>query len=300
MSPIGYATEMPHPEIVYPLLSLVLGAIVGSFLNVCIWRLPREESLVLPGSRCTACQAPVAWHDNVPILSYLWLRGKCRSCKGKISLQYPVVEALTALLFFYMHRRTFTDPGMYDTGLLVPQLLLVSGLIVATFVDLAHRIIPDEITKTGMIAGPFLSALYPPMQPKLAVAQVWEPRRAAHGTVEAIAASLIGMVVGAGMIWGLGWLGAKVFKKEAMGFGDVKLMGMVGAFLGWQAVFWAFWIAPVLGLVYGVVQKLRTGDSYMPYGPFLSAASFAVMLWQAEIVQAVTQDYPTLLQGWIS
>lgn len=291
---------MPHPEWVYPALSFVLGAIIGSFLNVCIYRLPREESLVLPRSACPSCGAPIAWHDNVPILSYLWLRGTCRSCRAPISWRYPVVELVTACLFFFMHRQVFADPTRYDAGVLIAHLLLVCGLIVATFVDFDHRIIPDEITKTGMVAGPLLSAIYPPLQSRLDAAFLWEPRRPAEGTGEALLASLVGMAVGAGMIYGLGWVGKRLFKKEAMGFGDVKLMGMVGAFLGWQAAFLAFWIAPVLGLVYGVVRWVRSGDRYMPYGPFLSIATFLVMLWHVEIVSLVTRDYPALLRTWLA
>lgn len=291
--------SLPHPEWVYPLLSMVLGAIVGSFLNVCIWRLPREESLVLPRSRCPGCQAPIAWYDNVPVLGWLWLAGKCRACGVRISWRYPFVEALTAFLFFYMHRRAFLDPAGYDASLLIPHLLLVSGLIVATFVDFDHRIIPDEITKTGMIAAPILSAINPGMHVKLGIAQLWEAPDPAATAGEGILASLVGMAVGAGMIWLLGWAGAKAFKKEAMGFGDVKLMGMVGGFLGWQAAFWVFWIAPILSLVYGVVQKIRTGDPYMPYGPFLSIASFAMMVWRGEIVQLLTRNYPELVRGWL-
>lgn len=276
---------------------MVLGAIVGSFLNVCIWRLPREESLVLPASRCVSCASPVAWYDNVPVLAWLWLGGKCRACRARISWRYPFVEALTAFLFFYMHRRAFLDPAGYDAGLLVPQLLLVSGLIVATFVDFDHRIIPDEISITGMVAAPLLSAINPGMHRELGVWQLWEGRDPADTTMEGILASLAGMATGAGMIWLLGWAGAKAFKKEAMGFGDVKLMGMVGGFLGWQAAFWIFWIAPVLSLAYGIVQKIRTGDPYMPYGPFLSLATFGVMLWQDRIVELLTRDYPRMVRG---
>ena len=291
---------MPYAEWVYPSLSFILGAIVGSFLNVCIYRLPRELSLVLPRSYCPGCNAPVVWYDNVPVLSYLWLAGKCRSCRARIPVRYPVVELLTALLFFYLHRRAFTHPGVYDVGLLIPQLLLVCGLIVATFVDFDHRIIPDEITKTGMFAAPIFGAIYPAMQAPLAFSQLWEPRRALDSSVEAVAASLAGEAAGAGMIWGLGWFGAKLFKKDAMGFGDVKLMGMVGGFLGWQAAFLAFWIAPVLGLAYGIVQRIRTGDNYMPYGPFLSIAAFLVMVWHVEIVEAMMRDYPDMIRAWMS
>src|SRR3989338_1153338 len=236
----------------------LLGAIIGSFLNVCIVRLPHEKSVVVPGSHCVACKKPIQWFDNIPLISYLALWGKCRHCGAKFSARYFFVELLTAgtFVFFYHHY------GLQ--WLIVPYLAMVCGFIVATFVDFEHRIIPDEVSIGGMIAGLVFSAFIPAMHGMESNQQPWIT---AH--LKSFGWSAVGLLVGGGSIYLMGILGDVLFKKESMGGGDVKLMAMVGAFLGWKAAILTFFIAPVFGAVYGIIEKIRTKDTTIAYGPFL-------------------------------
>ncbi|MBI4230305.1 MAG: prepilin peptidase [Planctomycetes bacterium] len=263
----------------------VLALIIGSHLNVCIVRLPQGQSILTPESSCVRCRTPIRWYDNIPVLSYLLLRGRCRSCREGISIRYPIVELTTLAILLYLFGWEFQRPGGHrDWGIFLGQLLVVSALIVSTFIDFEHRIIPDEVTMPLILLSPVLSAIYPrlhvaPWPLDLGTAAV------ASGTWEAVVSSLAGIAVGGGMVWGLGIAGSYLFKKEAMGFGDVKLMAMVGGLLGWQVAFLAFWIAPLMGLVYGVIAWLRTGDRYMPYGPFLSLATLVAMAHRVDIAR---------------
>ncbi len=237
---------------------------MGSFLNVCIWRLPEEKSIVHPRSHCPNCQKTIPWYDNIPLVSYFILRRRCRYCKSKISFRYFVVELLTASLFLFFYKKFGINPKFFIYS------ALFSSLIVATFIDFKYQIIPDVISVSGIILGIFLSLVFPQL----------------HGRVSVLAAlkdSLAGLLVGGLMIWLTGFFGKLVFKKEAMGFGDVKLMAMLGAFLGWKAVILTYFIAPFLGLVFGIISLLKTKSHYIPYGPFLSLASFAALVWGNKI-----------------
>ena len=208
----------------------VLGSIVGSFLNVCIVRLPHEKSVVFPSSHCVHCQTPIPWYDNIPLMSYLVLQGRCRFCKKSISFRYFLVELITGLTFLGFYK--YFGP----TKLLFPYLTMVCGFIVATFVDLKHRIIPDEVSVGGMFAGLAFSLLMPEL----------------HGIsgsfpfvhLKGLGYSLLGVLIGGGSIYLMGILGDFLFKKESMGGGDIKLMAMVGAFMGWQMAILAFFISP--------------------------------------------------------
>ncbi len=190
----------------------LFGAVIGSFLNVCIWRLPREESVIRPGSHCPHCQKPIAWYHNIPILSFAWLKGGCASCKGKISWRYPVVELLAALTPIWV---------VHHFGLRIEALiytLLCWSLIVVTFVDTIHQIIPDQISVGGLGVGLLVSVVYPSLH------------HAIHG-LGGLRSSIMGALVGGGSIYLTGLIGRWIFKREAMGMGDVKLMGMLGAVL---------------------------------------------------------------------
>lgn len=237
-------------EILTRICFFIFGSIIGSFLNVCIVRLPQEKSVVTPGSHCVKCNKPVRWFDNIPIISYVILKGKCRDCGAPFSIRYPLIELLTALIFlgFYLYF------GL--TWLLIPYLLMLSGFIVATFVDFEHRIIPDEVSIGGTIAGFLLSLLIPQMH-------------ATHSWITAAGLSALGILVGGGTIYLMGLFGEWIFKKEAMGGGDVKLMAMVGAFLGWKYALLTFFLAPFFGAVVGIIEKIRTKDSTIAYGPYL-------------------------------
>lgn len=239
---------------------VLFGAVIGSFLNVCIYRIPREESIVRPRSRCPRCGAAIAWYDNIPILSWLLLRGRCRRCAGRISPRYLLVETLTALLFVAVWLRYGWDLRT------VIYWLFVAGLILGTFVDLDHLIIPDRVTLGGMAAGLALSAAAP----------------ALHGAVswlDGLSRSVLGMAVGLGSLWLVAELGRRAFKKEAMGLGDVKLLGAIGAFLGWRAVLFCLVISSLTGSVVGLYLIFRLGrewQSRIPYGPYLALAA---VLW---------------------
>ena len=256
-------------------VSFVFGLVVGSFLNVTIYRLPRGESLRAPGSHCPSCGAPIRWYDNIPVVSFLLLRGRCRACKGKISIRYPVVEILTGAIYAFLFYRMLVAPGEGHIGVFLVYAVLASMLISASFIDMAHQIIPDEITIPGMMVAPLVSLLYPALHESLFFA---EPH------LGALANSVAGMAIGAASIYLTGVLGKWAFKREAMGFGDVKLLGMIGGFLGWKAVSLTFILAPILGSIIGAIVALRTRNRVIPYGPFLSLAALVSMTYGNEVI----------------
>jgi leader peptidase (prepilin peptidase)/N-methyltransferase len=265
----------------------VFGAMIGSFLNVVICRLPERKSLVWPGSACPKCGGKIRALDNIPIFSWLILGGKCRSCKAPISIQYPVVEALTAGLAVLVAWRFVTAPPAPDWAHFAAAAALVLALVPVTFIDMKLTIIPDLITKPGMVVGPIFSIVAPGLH-----RTEWLTAEGLTEPVAALLLSLLGILAGAGAIYGMGALGRLLFKKEAMGFGDVKLMGMCGAFIGPVGVLFAILIGCVLGSVGGILTKIITRSSYIPFGPFLSAGSIVVLLWYAEVWEFITVTYP--------
>ena len=241
-------------------LVLLYGLVVGSFLNVCIWRIPREESVIHPRSHCPRCNRMIAWYDNIPVFSWLWLRAKCRHCGQPISARYPAVELLTAVLFLAIWL-------VYGMDARTPVYWLVAaGLVLGTFVDIDHMILPDRVTWGGILAGLALSPLVPSL----------------HGEstpLRGLLASAAGAAIGFGLLWLVAVIGEKIFKKEAMGFGDVKLMGAVGALMGWPAVLFTILVSSLLGSIVGValiVTRKHEWQSRLAFGPFIA---FAAMLW---------------------
>lgn len=258
----------------------IVGAIIGSFLNVCIVRLPHDQSVVQPGSHCVQCKRPIAWYDNIPLLSYCVLGGQCRYCHKGFSSRYFFVELLTAVIFvgFYCYF------GL--TPLLWPYLVMTSGFIVATFIDFGHRIIPDEVSVGGMFAGLLFSLFLPEMHgvaPNVSM-PLWP-------YVQSFGLSLLGVLVGGGSIYAMGLLGDFLFKKESMGGGDVKLLAMIGAFLGWQYAVLTFFIAPLFGAVFGIIEKIRTGDTTIAYGPFLIAGALICLFWGEPLIAWIMSGY---------
>ena len=250
----------------------VLGAVVGSFLNVCIVRMPHTQSIVYPGSHCVHCKKPILWYDNIPLLSYIFLGGKCRFCKKKISFRYFIVELVTAVSFLIFYRHFGFDIILW------PYLLMLCGFIIATFVDMEHRIIPDEISVGGIVVGIILSALIPELHDtSLWTVGLWR--------------SLLGVLIGGGAIYAMGLLGDFIFKKESMGGGDVKLLAMMGAFLGWQMAVLTFFVAPIFGALAGIIIKIRTKESVIPYGPFLVIGALVSLFWAEPIVQWILSGY---------
>jgi leader peptidase (prepilin peptidase)/N-methyltransferase len=219
----------------FPTMVFVLGACVGSFLNVCIYRIPAEKSVVFPGSTC-ACGKPIAWHDNIPILSWLILRGRARCCGRPFSVRYPAIELLTALLFLasWMH---------YLPAKAVVGMVFIAIMICATFIDLDHMIIPDRFAIGGAVVGVLLSALVPSLHDQ-AVTPYW-----AINAMRAVIEAVIGMFIGSALVLWIAEIAEVVLRKEAMGFGDVKFLGAIGAFCGWQGGIFAVFGGAVLGTI---------------------------------------------------
>lgn len=263
----------------------VLGCLVGSFLNVCIYRLPRDKSVFRPmRSYCPQCHEPIAWHDNIPVVSYLRLGGCCRHCGGVISPRYALVEALTGCLFLLTFAVLRGRAPSETWGVVAVSLAFVSLLIASSFIDLELRIIPDSLTLGGAVCMPVVSALLPQLHDRPAYGRdllFFEDDR----TLGALAACFVGMAVGAFAIWLTGLLGRALFRKEAMGLGDVKFMAMAGGFLGWKLTLVAFFIAPFFGALIGIAMLMRTRDHHIPYGPFLSIGAFIAMLWGMDIIR---------------
>jgi leader peptidase (prepilin peptidase)/N-methyltransferase len=238
----------------FPIIAFLFGMMVGSFLNVCIYRLPLRESIVFPASHCTACGKAIRWYQNVPVVSWLLLRGRCASCGERISIIYPFVELLTGVVFA-AHAAIF---GL--DLLLAPRLLFACGLIVLAFIDLKHRILPNPLTLGGMVVGFLFSVFLPPG---------WM-------------SSLIGIVIGGGVLFAIGEIYMKVRGIEGMGMGDVKMLGMIGAFLGWQGVLVTIVIASISGAIVGMIMLAsQKGDMkyQLPFGTFLAAAALIASLY---------------------
>ena len=232
----------------------LLGLCVGSFLNVCIHRLPLKQSVVSPRSRCPKCGYMLRWYDNMPVLSYVMLRARCRSCGTPISLQYPLIEVITAIVFV-AHWYAFGP-----TVMLPVRLVFGSALIVLFMIDLEHQILPDVITLPGIVSGVALSLVLPP------------------GPVE----SLLGVLVGGGLLWGIAELWYRLRKVEAMGFGDVKMLAMVGGWLGIKMVMMTFVLASMMGGLVGVVLiASRRADmaTKVPFGTMLAVAALIASLY---------------------
>lgn len=247
------------------IIVFILGSIVGSFLNVCIWRMPRGLSIVFPGSHCPYCNNRINWYDNIPLLSYLLLRGHCRDCNVVIHPCYFIVEMLTGLMFLLCLWRWGVSGESLVYG------LFFGLLIIASFVDIRWRIIPDEVSLGGAACGLALSFFFPVIQQSA-------------GHLEGLGWSFLGMLCGAAITYSTGVLGTIVFRKEAMGFGDVKIMACIGAFLGWKFALLAFFIAPLFGSLYGVFVLLRRKSHLIPYGPFLSLGAIVALLYGKKIL----------------
>ena len=341
------------------------GAATGSFLNVCVWRIPRQGLGVSRPARsfCPLCGAAIVWYDNLPLLSWMALGGRCRHCRASIALRYPVVEVLTGVLFAVVTDRFVFESGGSLWGLAV-LLVLISALVVAVFIDIDLRILPDEVTIGGMHLLPIAMVLLPelrigpsegsvcrlliwiaestdalrasvlrgglragiftatvvivvvgvvsfvvglrlyrayrrrrlPNEPCrltdvslagllsaagacLVVAITLRPDWALSSEAYSLGACLLGMVAGSSLVWLVGVAATKVFRKPAMGFGDVKLMGLLGGMTGWYGALVGFLGACILGSVWGVGRLIVSRDRYLPFGPFLTIACVTFYLW---------------------
>jgi leader peptidase (prepilin peptidase)/N-methyltransferase len=243
------------------LISIVFGAIVGSFLNVCIIRIPKEESIIIPGSHCPHCKNPIKFYDNIPMLSYLILKGKCRYCKRPISIQYPLIEGITALSSFSL---------LIKFGPSLSYLFyfsFIAALIVITVIDFYHQIIPDTISIPGIGVG-LLGAL---IVPDIAFFN-----------------SLIGILVGGGSLFLVATLYQWLFKREGMGGGDVKLLAMIGGFLGWTSVILTILLSSLIGSIVGITVMILKGKDFktaIPFGPFLSIGAVISLFYGESLIR---------------
>jgi leader peptidase (prepilin peptidase)/N-methyltransferase len=220
----------------------VFGLVFGSFFNVCIYRIPKEESIVFPGSHCPKCGKKIKWYDNIPLISYVILKGRCRACQKPISFRYFFVELITGVSFslvFYIHRYNWAT---------LAYIILTGMLIIITFTDLDNWIIPDEVTYIGVIIGLIFGILAPLLGNNFIISNVNFDKSFYFAP---LVNALIGCASGVVLFYGIGVLGKLIFRKEAMGLGDVKLMGMVGIFTGWKNVVLILVLASFLGSIIG-------------------------------------------------
>ncbi len=257
------------------IIFFILGLIVGSFLNVCIYRIPRSLSIVNPPSACPGCNAPVRPWDNIPLVSYILLGGKCRNCKGQISFRYPLVELLNGVLYWSV----VTSFGF---GWHVPLICaFVSALVVITFIDLDFQIIPDSITLPGIIIG-LLSASFLLPDPFIV------HRFALSLSVVGFKNSLAGLLFGGGLFYLIAELGRRITKTDALGGGDIKMMALVGAFMGWKSILLTTFIGSLSGSLVGIflmVAKGKGSKSRIPFGPFLALGALATLFFGNVILQ---------------
>lgn len=239
-------------EIVVVAFAALVGALIGSFLNVCILRLPANQSIVRPPSRCPRCGEGVRWYDNIPVLSWLLLRGRCRHCGNPISIQYPLIELATALLWAWMAYRYSLEWEALRAALFLTILLGIA------MTDAREYIIPDEFSIGGLVIGLLLSVV--------------------HG-FEGLYPAGLGAAVGFATLWVIAVVGKKAFGKEAMGGGDIKMMAMVGAFVGWRGVFLTIFLGSVVGtLIFGPLALIGKKKD-VPFGIFLALGAFVTFLW---------------------
>lgn len=264
-----------------PLLALLFGLLIGSFLNVCIHRWPRNRSVVKPRSHCVRCRKMIAWYDNIPLFSYLALGGKCRNCGARISWRYPLVELLTALLFFYF----VAAYGL--TAMALKMCLFGAMLIALIFCDLEKRILPDEFTIGGIVAG-IVMAFFVPVPDITAQAMFWMAGAELSGRVQSVVESAVGAFLPAFFLWGGGWVYWKVRHREGLGFGDVKLIAMVGAFLGLRGALLTLILGSVAGSVIGYGYIKLTGkdpSNYeLPFGTFLGVAALVAAIFNKQLL----------------
>lgn len=241
-------------------IAFLFGAVIGSFLNVCIYRLPRGESVAWPSSHCPSCQQPIAWYDNIPMVSFLVLGGQCRRCAAPISWRYPVVELANAVGYALL---------VWRFGLGWPTLayaVLFSALLVVTAIDLVHFIIPNVITIPGILVGLVAAATILPVG-------IWN--------------ALLGVLIGGGVLWLLALVSPYVFGKEGMGGGDIKLLAMIGAFLGWKPTVLTIMIGSIAGSVVGLTLiglKMMQRDQYIPFGPFLALGAVLALFFYQDLM----------------
>jgi leader peptidase (prepilin peptidase)/N-methyltransferase len=238
---------------------VLFGLCIGSFMNVCIYRMPAKLSIVFPGSSCPGCKTPIRFYDNIPVLSYIWLKGACRHCAAHIPFRYPVVEIMGGAFALLVYLKF----GLTPQGALL--YLFVVSLLIITYIDIDHQIIPDIISIPGIPIG-FLASFAMP----------------GISYIE----SLLGILIGGGSLYLVAWLYFVIKKKEGMGGGDIKLLAMIGAFIGWQGVLFTIFVASLVGTLSGILVMLRRQKGLklaIPFGPFLSIGAICYIFIGKEL-----------------
>jgi leader peptidase (prepilin peptidase)/N-methyltransferase len=243
------------------ILIFIFGLCIGSFMNVCIYRIPLSKSIVTPRSMCPGCNSLISAYDNIPVISYILLKGKCRNCGIPISLRYPLVETISGLTALAVFMRF----GISAEGLI--YFAFISALVVITFIDIDHRIIPDTISLPGIPIGFLLASLVlPSMNYKT---------------------SLAGILAGGGSLLAVAWIYNLITKKEGMGGGDIKLLAVIGAFTGWKGVLFTIFVGSATGTLAGIAVMLKTQKDMklaVPFGPFLSIGAILYIFFGSEII----------------
>ncbi len=263
-------------------LALVLGLVIGSFLNVCIFRVPHGMSVSVPRSHCPKCKKPVASYDNIPILSYLILGGRCRHCRAPISLRYPAIEAVSGLIsvLVYLKFGLTVEWGIYFA--------FCSALLVLAFIDIDHRILPDPITLNGIWIGVIVSVVLAKPSPFVLQLMRWTGIDVPGTRIVALIASVLGIVIGGGLLWLVGEAFYRIRGIEGLGFGDVKMMAMVGAFLGAPLTLFTIMTESLLGsfIGLGMIQFGGKSRQYeLPFGTFLGFAAIVAVLYGDRLIR---------------
>jgi leader peptidase (prepilin peptidase) / N-methyltransferase len=291
----------------------VAGLFIGSFLNVVVHRFPLEnESVSHPRrSRCPKCRTTLTWKENIPVVSWLIQLGRCRTCGWRIPWRYPLVELLNAGLWWLAAAQwdTVGDSVAVEMGLCLIRSVVLSGLVVATFVDFDCFEIPDEVSIGGMVLAPIAVLLLPSLHQETRIAHLLSESAAEVSRVGALSACLAGMLTGAGILWVIGWIGSRLYGRDAMGFGDVKLLAAGGGFIGPGGVLWALMIASLVASVVGILNLARfffllrarvrarrrttparrslriarVAGRYVPFGPYLALGIGIVLLYWREV-----------------
>ena len=264
-----------------PTLALVFGLIIGSFLNVCIHRWPRGRSVVKPRSHCVRCRKMIPWYDNIPLVSWLLLRGRCRYCKAAISIRYPLVEALTGAVFFWIAWSRGLSPAAFKLA------VFAAILIALIFCDFEKRILPDEFTLGGIVIG-LVFSFFVAVPDVTAHALLWLTGSEWQEPWTSLAESVLGAAAPSFFLWFGGWLYLKLRHKEGLGLGDVKLIAMVGSFLGLRGALFTLVAGSVAGSIIGLSFIKLTGKDTatyeLPFGTFLGAAALAAALLERQLL----------------
>lgn len=251
------------------ILVFIFGACIGSFLNVCIYRIPRKKSIVHPSSACPACEKPVRFYDNIPLVSYIVLRGKCRDCKAPISFRYFIIELITAVVFTLIYRRWGLSPEFFI------QVFFAAVLIAISFIDYDFQIIPDILSIGGMVAGLIISFVRPGFR---------------------VLDAIYGVLIGGGVLFVIAYGYQLITKREGMGGGDIKLLAMIGAFSGFKGVIFSLIGGSVVGTLVGIPLMLMKGREEgtryaIPFGPFLSLCAVLYLFWGPGVIQMFNEFF---------